>query len=301
MSADVIDESLAGNANPGLRQSHRPGRSRVGTVLFHLVAAALLLVLLYPVLWLVLTSFKSTSEILETTALLPKEWTIENFAEGWEGNGSQTFGTYFLNSMIVSIGCVVGNLITCTLTAYAFSRLSFKGRSVLFALVVAILFLPKEVLLIPQYTLFHAIGWTDSFLPLIVPHFLALDAFFVFLSVQFLRGIPVELDEAAVLDGCGPWRRFFHVVLPLVRPALATTAIFTFIWAWNDFMPQLMYLNTPDNYTMSVGLRMFLDASAGSDLGPMSAMSLVSLLPLFILFIFFQKALVEGVTMTGLK
>lgn len=271
------------------------------TVAFHLVAGLLLLILLYPVLWLVLTSFKSTSEILETTALLPKEWTIENFGDGWEGNGSQTFGTYFANSVIVSIGCVLGNLITCTLTAYAFSRLNFAGRSVLFGLVVAILFLPKEVLLIPQYTLFHQIGWTDSFLPLIVPHFLALDAFFVFLSVQFLRGIPVELDEAAVLDGCGPWRRFFFVILPLVRPALATTSIFTFIWAWNDFMPQLMYLNSPDNYTVSVGLRMFLDASAGSDLGPMSAMSLLSLVPLFALFIFFQKALVEGVSMTGLK
>lgn len=257
--------------------------------------------ILYPVLWLLLTSFKSTSEILSSVSLLPESWTLQNYLEGWEGSGVGSFGTFFINSAIVAGACVIGNVITCTLTAYAFSRLSFAGQTALFSIVIGILFLPKEVLLIPQYTFFHQLGWTDSFLPLIVPHFLALDAFFVFLSVQFLRGLPKEIDEAAVLDGCGPWRRFWYITLPLVRPAIATTAIFTFIWTWNDYMPQLMYLNSPENYTLSVGLRTFLDATAGSDLGPMSAMSVLSLLPLLVLFIFFQRSLVRGITMTGFK
>ncbi|TDE14337.1 carbohydrate ABC transporter permease [Jiangella asiatica] len=276
-------------------------RRRGGALWPHAVAGLCLAALLYPVLWMVLTSLKPTSEIIAGTSLLPESWTLDNFVQGWDGAGVESFGTFFLNSTIIATAAVVGNVVSCTLAAYAFSRLSFPGRAALFAVVIGILFLPKEVLLIPQYTIFHTLGWTDSFLPLIVPQFLALDAFFVFLSVQFLRGLPRELDEAAVLDGCGPWRRLWHVTLPLIRPAIATTAIFTFIWTWNDYMPQLIYLNSPENYTLSVGLRMFLDATSGSDLGPMSAMSLVSLLPLFVLFVLFQRRLVKGITMTGLK
>ncbi|NYE47945.1 multiple sugar transport system permease protein [Spinactinospora alkalitolerans] len=257
--------------------------------------------LLYPVLWMVLTSLKPTDEIISGTSLIPETWTLDNFVQGWGGAGAGSFGVFFINSAIIATACVIGNAITCTLAAYAFGRLSFPGRAALFGIVIGILFLPKEVLLIPQYTIFHRLGWTDSFLPLIVPHFLALDAFFVFLTVQFMRGLPRELDEAAVLDGCGPWRRLWHITLPLIRPAIATTAIFTFIWTWNDYMPQLIYLNSTDKYTLSVGLRMFLDATAGSELGPMSAMSLISLLPLFVLFILFQRRLVKGITMTGLK
>jgi multiple sugar transport system permease protein len=280
------------------RRTRTPRR---GAIWPHAVAGLCLVALLYPVLWMVLTSLKPTSEIIGSTSLWPATWTLDNFVQGWDGAGVESFGTFFLNSTIIAVAAVVGNVISCTLAAYAFSRLSFPGRAALFAVVIGILFLPKEVLLIPQYTLFHSLGWTDSFLPLIVPQFLALDAFFVFLSVQFLRGLPVELDEAAVLDGCGPWRRLWHVTLPLIRPAIATTAIFTFIWTWNDYMPQLIYLNSPENYTLSVGLRMFLDATSGSELGPMSAMSLLSLLPLFVLFIIFQRRLVKGITMTGLK
>ncbi|SDT57205.1 carbohydrate ABC transporter permease [Jiangella sp. DSM 45060] len=281
--------------------ARRPRPRRAGALWPHAVAGLCLAALLYPVLWLILTSFKPTSEIIAGASFWPRTWTLDNFVQGWDGAGVESFGTFFLNSAIIATAAVVGNVVSCTLAAYAFGRLAFRGRAALFAVVIAILFLPKEVLLIPQYTIFHQLGWTDSFLPLIVPQFLALDAFFVFLSVQFLRGLPRELDEAAVLDGCGPWRRLWHVTLPLIRPAIATTAIFTFIWTWNDYMPQLIYLNSPENYTLSVGLRMFLDATSGSELGPMSAMSLLSLLPLFVLFVVFQRRLVKGITMTGLK
>lgn len=267
----------------------------------HLAFAVVLAVVLYPLLWMLLTAFKPTSEIISSTQLWPKEWTLSNFTKGWTFAGIGSFTTFLTNSMIIAVLSVIGNLFSCTLAAYAFAKLSFRGSKVLFAIVIVILFIPKEVLLIPQYTIFHALGWTNTFLPLVVPQFLALDSFFVFLSVQFLRGLPKELDEAAVLDGCGPFRRLWHITIPLITPAIATTAIFTFIWTWNEFMPQLVYLNTPENFSVSVALRFFLDAASGSDLGPMTAVSLVSLLPLFILFVVFQRRLVEGSAMSGLK
>ncbi|MGW0994750.1 carbohydrate ABC transporter permease [Streptomyces sp. NPDC002520] len=175
------------------------------------------------------------------------------------------------------------------------------GAGLVTAVAIGTLLLPKEVLLIPQYLIFHKFGWVDTNLPLVVPKFLAVDAFFVFLNLQFMRGLPNELDEAAALDGCGPFRTFWHVLLPLTKPALATTAIFTFIWTWNDYFSQLIYLNSPARHTLPVGLRMFLDATSGSDLGPMFAMATVTLAPLFVLFVFFQRHLVQGIATTGFK
>lgn len=275
--------------------------SKFPSWLRNLLIIMLLAVILYPLFWMILTSFKPTQEIIESSSPWPKDWTFENFTSGWTFAGIGSFGTFFTNSLIVALLCVVGNVVTCTLAAYAFAKLSFRGSVALFALVVGILFLPKEVLLIPQYTIFSSLGWTNTFIPLVIPHFLALDSFFVFLSVQFLRGLPKELDEAAELDGCGPFRRLWYITIPLISPAIATTAIFTFIWTWNDFMSQLIYLNTPDKFTVSVALRFFLDASSDSDLGAMSAMALISLLPLFVLFAIFQKRLVRGAAMSGLK
>ena len=143
---------------------------------------------------------------------------------------------------------------SCLLAAYAFARLRFRLRGDWFAIMIGTLLLPGHVLIIPQYILFRKLGWVGTLLPpLLVPKFLATEAFFVFLMVQFMRGIPRELDEAAMIDGCGPFRIFRHVILPLIRPALVTTAIFSFIWTWNDFFRQLVYLNSPENYTAAAG------------------------------------------------
>jgi multiple sugar transport system permease protein len=154
---------------------------------------------------------------------------------------------------------------------------------------------------VPQYIIFQRLGWVNTFLPLIVPKFFAVDAFFIFLMVQFIRGIPVELEQAAMVDGCNRFQIFGRIILPLLTPALVTTTIFTFIWTWNDFFSQLLYLSTQNNYTVSLGLRQFLDASGESSWGPMFAMTTLSLLPVFIVFLFFQKRLVEGIATTGLK
>jgi multiple sugar transport system permease protein len=291
------------DAVPGQGTSNRPrqARRRPRAAIPHVVTVAVLAVMLYPVAWMVATAFKSSEEILTNPSLLPRQFTLDNFVQGWDGAGVESFTVFFTNSTIIAVGAVIGNVVSCSLAAYAFARLRFRARTALFAICIAMLLMPKEVLLIPQYAIFHRLGWVDSPLPLLVPHFLAADAFFVFLNVQFLRGLPEELDEAAALDGCGPLRRLWFITMPLMRPAIATTSIFTFIWAWNDYMPQLIYLNSPENYTLPVGLRMFLDATSGSELGPMTAMSLAALLPLFGLFLFFQRRLVQGIATTGLK
>jgi multiple sugar transport system permease protein len=267
----------------------------------HVAIVVLLAVVLYPVLWLLGSSFKPTQEIISTLSIFPRHFDVGNYAQGWAGSAGESFTVFFVNSTLIAVGAVIGNMVACSLTAFALARLEFRGRALCTALAVGMLLMPKEVLLIPQYLIFHKLGWVNTDLPLVVPKFLAVDAFFVFLNLQFMRGLPRELDDAAALDGCGPFRTLWHIVLPLMRPALASTAIFTFIWTWNDYFSQLIYLNSPERYTLPVGLRMFLDATSGSDLGPMFAMAVVSLAPLFVLFVLFQRHLVDGIATTGFK
>jgi multiple sugar transport system permease protein len=161
--------------------------------------------------------------------------------------------------------------------------------------------IPVHVIVVPQYIMFNQLGWVNTFVPLILPKFLATDAFFIFLMVQFIRSIPRELDEAARMDGLGHIGIFFKIILPLMLPALAATAIFTFINSWNEFFTALIYLTSPDMMTVPVALRSFLDATASSSYGPMFAMSIVSLVPVFFIFLFGQKYLVRGISTTGLK
>jgi len=196
---------------------------------------------------------------------------------------------------------VIGNLIACSLAAYAFARLNFRFRNFWFALMLGTLMLPYHVTLIPQYVLFLNLGWVDSFLPLVVPKFLAVDAFFIFLMVQFFRGIPRELDEAAMMDGCGPFRIYLLVLLPLSKPVLATAAIFSFIWTWDDFFGPLIYLNDVNNYTVPLALRSFVDSTGRSEWGPLFAMSILSLVPVFLVFLFFQRLIIRGIAMSGIK
>ena len=261
----------------------------------------LLAVVLYPIVWLLATSFKTTSEIPSNISVVPHEPTLQNYVRGWTGMETVSFARFFLNSTIIATGVVIANCASCLVTAYAFARLRFPLRGLWFSVMIATLLLPHHVLIVPQFVLFKFLGWIDTPLPLVVPKLLATEAFFIFLMVQFMRGIPRELDEAAKVDGCSPYGIFWHVILPLARPALVTTAIFSFIWTWNDFFSQLIYLNSPDHYTVPIGLRLFINAEGLSALGPMFAMSLLSLGPVFLFFIAFQRLLVEGINTTGIK
>ena len=278
--------------------SRRSGGRTFG---WHLVIVVIALIVVYPVVWMLGTSFKPAAEIVTSNRPWPLHWTLRNFPDGWHANPGVTFGRFFLNSLFLSACAVAGTLISCSLAAYAFSRLEFRGRSVLFAGMVVTILLPYHVLIVPQYAIFKQFGWINTDLPIIAPKFLATEAFFIFLMVQFMRGIPREIDEAARIDGCGPYRTFFHILLPLTRPALITSAIFSFIWTWNDFFTQLVYLNNTDKFTVPIGLSLFVDQTGMTSYGPMMAMSILALLPVFLFFLAFQRLLVDGATSSGVK
>jgi len=266
----------------------------------HTVLLVTLIVMIYPLVWLVGASFKPENLIFTTVSPLPLQPTLGNYVSGWTTTGT-SFSVYLANSVTVSLCVVVGNLISCSLAAYAFARLDFALRKMWFGLMLGTLMLPFQATLIPQYTIFYRLNWINTFLPLVVPYFLAYDAFFIFLMVQFIRGIPRELDEAAALDGAGHVRVFGTIVLPLLRPALITTGVLTFIWTFNDFLRQLVYLSDNSRYTVPLGLNSFIDKASGSSYGGMLAMSVVTLVPTVAVFLISQRRLVDGVANTGIK
>ncbi|MFF5113801.1 carbohydrate ABC transporter permease [Streptosporangium sp. NPDC000509] len=266
----------------------------------HLLLIAAGLLMLYPLLWMVSSSFKPEELIFREPGLMPTAVTAENYTEGWSAL-KHSFGYYLWNSAVLTALAVIGNLAACSLAAYAFARLEFPLKKMWFAIMLGSIMLPHHVTVVPQYIVFAKIDWINTIWPIVAPKFLATDAFFIFLMVQFIRTLPRELDEAAAIDGAGQWRTFTRVIMPLCVPALATTAIFTFIWTWNDFFTQNLYLTNSDNLTVPVALRQFMDSSGESSWGPLFAMSIISLGPIFGFFLAGQKYLIRGMATTGLK
>lgn len=247
-------------------------------------------------------SFKPSKDIINNLQLFPAHPILENFKGLADGIADISIWTFFQNSLLYAGGAVVGILISCSLTAYAFAKIRFAGRNLLFSLMIGTLLLPYHVLLIPQYVMFQKLELINTYVPLLLGKYLATEAFFVFLMVQFMRNLPRELDEAARIDGCGHFRIYWSIVLPLCRPALITSAIFTFINAWNDFMGPLIYLNEPGKYTVSLGMMMFRDSDGvAANYGGLIAMSLVALLPVLLFFLAFQRYLIDGMATSGLK
>jgi multiple sugar transport system permease protein len=275
-------------------------RSLPASIVVHTLLILASLLMLYPLLWMVSASVRPENEIFSSTSLIPSSIDFTSYVRGWSGLDI-TFGRFFWNSLVISLLTVTGNVVACSLAAYAFARLRFAGRNFWFAIMLGTLMIPYHVTLIPQYVLFLNLGWVNTILPLVVPKFLASDAFFIFLMVQFFRGIPRELDEAAMMDGCSPWRIYRKIMLPLSLPVLATAAVFTFIWTWDDFFGPLIYLSDLRSNTVTLGLRTFVDSSAESDWGGLFAMSILSLVPIFVFFLFFQRLLIEGIATTGMK
>ncbi|WP_243388579.1 carbohydrate ABC transporter permease [Bifidobacterium scaligerum] len=272
----------------------------VGAVAKQVVVLLLAIMMLYPILWMVASSLRPQDEIFTNMGLVVTKPVWQNYVAGWNAL-SYPFGRYILNSLIIVVFAIIGNILTCSMAAYAFARLNFRFRGVLFGFMLLMLMVPIHVIVIPQYIMWNSLHLINTFVPLILPKFLAMDGFFTFLFYQFLRGLPRDLDEAAKIDGAGHIRIFFQILLPLMKPAIGTCAVFTFIWTWNDFFSQLLYLTKPDMYTVPIALRTFIDAQSQSSYGPMFAMSVVSLIPLFLVFTFGQKYLVQGIATTGGK
>lgn len=271
-----------------------------GTV-YHALVIFFGFVMIYPLIWMVASSFKPPTEIFnDASSIIPKEFVTYNYANGWKGFAGYGFGTFFKSSFLISGLATLGTLISSPFIAFGFARLRFKGRKFWYSMMLLTMMLPFQVIMIPQYIIFHNLGWVGTILPLVVPNFFG-GAFFIFLIIQFITGIPRELDEAAKIDGCSWYGIYSRVILPLIVPAIVTCAIFAFMWKWDDFLASLLYLNLPRQYTVSIALKMFSDPSSGSDWGSMFAMSTLSILPIMLIFIFCQQYLVEGISTEGLK
>ena len=277
------------------------GRRAVGSVLFHVVSIAVLIVLLYPAAWMVLSAFKPSGDIIGNVSLIPETWTLENFEQVFQGIAGMSFWRFAWNSLVLAVLTVVGVCLSSSVTAYAFARIDFRGRGAWFALMIGTLLLPFHVVIIPQYIVFNQLHLINTFTPLLIGRFLATEAFFVFLLVQFMRSVPRDLDEAARIDGAGHVRIFTTIMLPLMRPALVTCAIFAFLNSWNDFFGPLLYLKSPDLYPLPIALRLYIDSTSASNFGAQMAMAVLSLLPVLLFFLIFQRYIVGGIATSGLK
>ncbi|GAB2455580.1 multiple sugar transport system permease protein [Conyzicola lurida] len=302
MSTIEVDraELLEGQLNPAPKRK-KVKRGTVNTVIWFAVLIVTTAVILYPLVWLVFSTFKPSAEFGQNPGLIPDNPTINNYLKVLDGIAGIPLWRFFANSLLIAVLAVIGVLASSALAAYAFARIKFKGVGIFFAAMIGTLLLPFHVIIIPQYIMFQKLDLIDTYVPLILPKFLATEAFFVFLIVQFIRNIPRDMDEAARIDGAGHIRIFFSIILPLIRPALITSAIFAFIWTWNDFLGPLLYVNSPEKYPLPIALRLYNDATSTSDYGATVAVSFLALLPILIFFIVFQRFLVEGVATQGLK
>ena len=282
-------------------QQRQRRKTFIRSCVYHGSVGLLGFLMIYPILWMFASSLKGPDEIWQRiTALIPQQFVFQNYMNGWKGFGGITFATFFKNSFRYAGISTLGAVVSSAVVAYAFARLHFIGRKAWFMVMLLTLMLPQQVLLIPQYIMFSKLGWLNTFKPLLVPRFFG-QPFFIFLMVQFIRGIPKELDEAASIDGCSRTGIFWRILLPLIQPALITSAIFSFYWTWEDFMTPVIYLNNPKLYTISLALRTFADPQSSTDWGAIFAMSSLSLVPVFIIFIVCQRYIVEGISTTGLK
>ena len=265
------------------------------TILYHAFVVIFGLIMIDPVIWMILSSFKTKSEILGANApFLPTTWVWENYTNGWKGAGQYTFATYFKNSIIISVLATLGTVISSAMVSYSLARVKFKGRKFWFTCMILTMLLPGQVLMIPQYIIWNNLGLVGTFVPMILPKFLGVP-FFIYMMMQFIKGLPKELDEAAMIDGCNRYQIFSKVILPLLGPSIITTIVIQFYWVWDDYMGPLLYLTKPGLYTVSYAIKNFADVQ-GTNFGPMFAMSTLSLIPVFLLFLFFNRYLMDGVT-----
>lgn len=255
------------------------------------------LMFVVPFGWMISSSLKGTTEIFQfPPTIFPENPLWSNYPKAVS---YITFGRYLLNTLLVCAGSVTGNVFSATLVAYSFGILKWRGRNLLFKLLLATMLLPPQVTMVPVFVIFRHLGMIDTYWPLILPSFFGVP-FFIFLMRQFYLGIPYDLVEAARIDGCREWTIYWRIILPLSGPAIATVGLFSFIWAWTDFMNPLIYLQDQGKFTLSLGLQQFQE-SHNAQWGMLMAASTLITLPMVILFFSLQKYFVEGIATTGLK
>ena len=270
----------------------------------YILLIAVGIVMIYPLLWMVGATFKSNNEIFSSVWFIPEDPTLDGWRKTTESYGGQiNILLAMLNTYKIVIPKVIFTVISSTLTAYGFARFDFKGKKFLFPLLISTLFLPQVVLNIPQYIMYTQFGWVDSpvYAPLIVPSLFATDTLFVFMLIQFLRGISIDMEEASRIDGCNVLQTLWYIVVPILKPAIVSVALFQFMWTNNDFMGPLLYVNTPSRYTASIFVKLSMDADVGFEWNRILAVSLISIIPSLIIFFAAQDQFVEGIAAGSVK
>jgi len=282
----------------------KAAKVKISTFLRYVMLVAVGFIMVYPLIWMIGATFKTNNEIFSGIGFIPKNPTLEGYINAMRSYGGDIdILKAMLNTYSIVIPKVIFTLISATITAYGFARFDFKGRNLLFAILMSTLFLPQVVLNVPQYIMFHKFNWVNHSLypALIVPALFAADTYFVFMLIQFLRGIPKELEEAARIDGCNSIKTLWLVIVPMLKPSLVSCALFQFMWSSNDFMGPLLYVNSPKRYPASLFVKLSMDGDAGFDWNRVLAMSLISIIPSLIVFFLAQDTFVDGIAAGGVK
>ena len=262
-------------------------------------------VMIYPLLWMIGATFKSNAEIFTGIGFIPTNLTLDGYVAAVTQNygGDINIWRAFLNTYSYVIPKVIFTVISSVIAAYGFSRFKFKGRDILFSIMISTLFLPQVVLNVPQYLMYNTFGWINSplYLPLWVPTLFATETYFVYQLVQFMRSIPHDLDEAASIDGCGPVKILYKIICPMLSPSLVACGLFQFMWSCNDFMGPLLYVTTPTKYPMSIFVKLSMDGDAGFNWNRILALSLISIIPQLVVFFCAQDAFIDGIAAGSVK
>lgn len=260
------------------------------------------LVMVFPLIWMFFATFKDNKELFGSLKILPSNFSFIAYKEGWKGSGQFTYLTFFANTFKLVVPTVIFTVLSTGIVAYGFARFNFPLKKLLFGLMISTMMLPDAVIMIPRYVLYNKLGWVDTYFPFWVPGLLACYPFLIFQQIQFLRGLPRELDESAYMDGCNPFMVYVKILMPLLKPCIFSVIIFQTLWRWNDYFNNLIYISSVKKFTLSLALKMSIDSQgATTPWNQIMAMSLLSLVPPILLYFFAQKYFVEGVTAGSIK
>ena len=278
---------------------------KIGRFFQYFVLILVGVIMIYPLVWMVGATFKSNAEIFAGIGFLTANPTLQGYIDAVTQNygGDISIWRAFINTYSFVIPKVIFTVISSVIAAYGFSRFKFKGRDMLFGIMISILFLPQVVLNVPQYLMYNSFGWINSpfYLPLWVPTLFATETYFVYQLVQFMRSIPHDLDEAAAIDGCGPVKILYKIIAPMLSPSLVACGLFQFMWSCNDYMGPLLYVQTPSKYPMSIFVKLSMDADSGFNWNRILALSLISIIPQLVVFFCAQDAFIDGISAGAVK
>ena len=278
---------------------------KIGRFFQYFVLILVGVIMIYPLVWMVGATFKSNAEIFAGIGFLTANPTLQGYIDAVTQNygGDISIWRAFINTYSFVIPKVIFTVISSVIAAYGFSRFKFKGRDMLFGIMISTLFLPQVVLNVPQYLMYNSFGWINSpfYLPLWVPSLFATETYLVYQLVQFMRSIPHDLDEAAAIDGCGPVKILYKIIAPMLSPSLVACGLFQFMWSCNDYMGPLLYVQTPSKYPMSIFVKLSMDADSGFNWNRILALSLISIIPQLVVFFCAQDAFIDGISAGAVK